>query len=508
MDERRVGEREESFLKLLSSLAAAGQHGAQAPGVVGRIAAWIDSPRVLEVICRHPPWFGNWQVKEALLRNAATPAGPRQVLERQIAVFDLLRELDSPGLGAGERQEIREDVRGLLSTLSAEDRIPIKQRALELSSSRRRPPESAAGPPGREGAEAAEEPSDEAGGTALEEAAPAALEFAFPEPEYEELGTGEFVLDDLLTEAESASSEPLEAPPPMAAEPSSAALGPILEIVEIEAATLEAEEPKREQPRAEGASQLAPGRPAQLGEELEAARTSTDSQVLSALAQRPVETLQLALLENSALPELAAVSLARRGTATVASRIYHSQRWFSRPRIREALLACPAAPAAAQLEALGSLRSFAKLLEVLSSPRIRHLEVKAKARSRLRGLFQTLSQGEKLAAVRTGGRSLLRQLWTDFFRDEPLVLRCLREKRLDEGTVLEIARSKIAPRRALEEIGNNAAWAASYPIRLALVMNPKTPRPIAARLLQRLKPADRKMLRKNMAISAALRNKA
>ncbi len=549
MGERREHEREESFLKLLkslemlTSLEVAGERSSPPLGVVGRIAAWIDSPRVLQAICNNFDWFGNWQIKEALLRNPFTPAGPRADLERQIAVFDLLRELDSSHLSAEDRQEIREDVRGLLATLNPSARDAVKARALELSSSRnlaRKPPLVEAPAPEAPAPEApasevpAQEPSAQESSeeeqslpqapeevpsdpalpgqvstetpveTVAEEIPLEELAFSFPEPVYEELGTGEFVLQDLW--ASVAEHIPGDLNQPLKVDPKSPEavaarrqplVPPVLEIEDIDV-------PEVEEP----ASTVADSVSARHRADLETARFSSDAKVLSALAQRSVEDLQLALLENFALPELAAASLARRASATVADRIYRSRRWFSRPRIREALLECPAAPAAAQLEALGSLRDFGKILRVLSSPRIRHLEVKAKARSRLRGLFQTLSQGEKLAAVRSGGRRMLQQLWTDFFRDEPLVLRCLREKRLDEGTVLEIARSKIAPRRALEQIGSTAAWVASYPIRLALVKNPKTPRPVAARLLQKLKPADRKMIRKNMAISAALRNQA
>lgn len=103
---------------------------------------------------------------------------------------------------------------------------------------------------------------------------------------------------------------------------------------------------------------------------------------------------------------------------------------------------------------------------------------------------------------------MLRHLWTDFFRDEGLVLRCLKEKQLDDGTVLEIARSKIAPRRALEVIGSTPAWTSRYQVVLALVVNPKTPRQIAQRLLPRLKPADRKMVQRNPAIPESVRRMA
>jgi hypothetical protein len=139
---------------------------------------------------------------------------------------------------------------------------------------------------------------------------------------------------------------------------------------------------------------------------------------------------------------------------------------------------------------------------------VRHLEVKAKARARLGERFRSLSEGEKMSAVRKGGRLLLKELWRDFFRDEELVLRCLREKQLDEGSVLEIARSKIAPRRALEQIGKMPGWTGNYQITLALVLNPKTPRMITARLLRKLSPSDRRMVKNNPSLPEFVRDLA
>jgi len=238
------------------------------------------------------------------------------------------------------------------------------------------------------------------------------------------------------------------------------------------------------------------------------AAVSEDPAELSHLAHSANEDVQLALVANPHLPETAAVLLTRKATYRVAEAVFRNRALFQRPRVRSAILECPNAPAAAQIQAVNHLGDFPALVRLLGSPRIRHLEVKSKARARLRSRFKSLSQGEKLAAIRQSGRSVLRHLWTDFFRDEALVLRCLQEKQLDGGMVLEIARSRIAPRRALEVIGSTPAWTGQYPVLQALVANPKTPRQVAVRLLPKLKPADRKALQKNPAVPAAVRRMA
>ena len=218
--------------------------------------------------------------------------------------------------------------------------------------------------------------------------------------------------------------------------------------------------------------------------------------------------LHAALAANPALPEDLALMVTRRADSRTAAEIYRNKQLFQRPRVRQALLDCPQAPAVALLEIVNHLGDLGSLLSVLSNPKIRALEVKGKARSRLAERFRSMSAGEKVAAVRRGGRRLLKELWSDFFRDEALVLKCLQEKQLDEGTVLEIARSKISPRRALEVIGNNPGWVSNYQITLSLVLNPKTPRQVVARLMRKLNPADRKMVKNNPALPQSIRQMA
>lgn len=518
---------EESYLKLLKGLSQASEHGAETLGVVRRIATWIESAAVLQVIGAQRRWIVDWPIKEALVQNPSTPEAVRSPLERQVAFIDLLRELDQGGFDKEERQEILEDARSLIASLPAEDRKAVRERAYELSSSRRE--------------------MDVTGAISIHELPilppehlQEASEAPKPDPEETEAGTEEIPVsarartDDDLTADELFAED--EVPPArrQPAEPELIIQPEPLDEDEEEDAEAEpaAEEPAEEEPAAEETTEEEPPpeepAPTEKGQEesleedapepapveetardpLSRASASSDPAELSRLAQDASEEVQLALVGNPQLPDPAAVMLARKAPYRVAEAIYRNRALFSRPPVRAALLECPNAPAAAQLQAVDHVGDFTSLVRLLGNPRVRHLEVKNKARSRLRGRFKALSQGEKAAAVRQGGRAMLRHLWTDFFRDEGLVLRCLKEKQLDDGTVLEIARSKIAPRRALEVIGSTPAWTSRYQVVLALVVNPKTPRQIAQRLLPRLKPADRKMVQRNPAIPESVRRMA
>ena len=90
--------------------------------------------------------------------------------------------------------------------------------------------------------------------------------------------------------------------------------------------------------------------------------------------------------------------------------------------MQRALLECPQAPSGALLEVVNSLGQVTDLLGLIRNPKVRYLEVKAKARARLAMMFKALGPGEKVAMIRRAGRGILKELWTDFFRDEALVV--------------------------------------------------------------------------------------
>jgi len=122
------------------------------------------------------------------------------------------------------------------------------------------------------------------------------------------------------------------------------------------------------------------------------------------------------------------------------------------------------------------------LLALVRSPKVRSLEVKAKARARLGTIFKSLGPGEKVAMIRRAGRGVIKELWTDFFRDEQLVLRCLAEHQLDEGIVLEIARSKVVNvplsdlYAAWESPTRRSKWLARKPLKIRTATKNKSMR--------------------------------
>jgi len=159
------------------------------------------------------------------------------------------------------------------------------------------------------------------------------------------------------------------------------------------------------------------------------------------------------------------------------------------------LLHNPHTPEPIQIECLNHVGAPRELMRVMRDPAIRSLEVKSKARLRLIERYRVMGTEERVATIRSTGGALLADLWNEVFGDERTLLRLVQERGLDEGIVLKIVRSRVAPRSVLTAIAQDPALAGRYQVALELVQNPKTPREIVARLLPRISPQDRQRLR-------------
>jgi len=73
----------------------------------------------------------------------------------------------------------------------------------------------------------------------------------------------------------------------------------------------------------------------------------------------------------------------------------------------------------------------------------------------------------------------------------------MRSPRITEGEVLVQAQNKIASDEVLRIIVNNREWMRQYPIKLAIVKNPKVPQSVSMRLLSQLHESDVKSLAKD-----------
>lgn len=101
-----------------------------------------------------------------------------------------------------------------------------------------------------------------------------------------------------------------------------------------------------------------------------------------------------------------------------------------------------------------------------------------------------LSPGEKIASARRCSQALIRQF---LFDDDPRVFASLLvNQRLREEDLVMLVSSNRPSAEHLQILAADRKWSSRYAIRRALVMNPLTPRSIAASQLRFLTPADRR----------------
>lgn len=212
-----------------------------------------------------------------------------------------------------------------------------------------------------------------------------------------------------------------------------------------------------------------------------------------------------ALLQNPHLPKDEVVGVARNAQRERIEKIEQNRPLYALLGIKAALLHNPHCPEPIQLDCLNHLTSMRELALVMRDPKVRSLEVKAKARARMKERYQVMSPPERAAAVKQTGGDILNDLWTDAFSDERTLMHLLDDRALDEGIVLRIVRSRIAPRGVLAAIGRDPSFTNNPQIRIELVLNPKTPREVVQKLIAKLSPGERKRLKDAGGIAESVR---
>ncbi|MBK9795635.1 MAG: hypothetical protein IPP58_03930 [Holophagaceae bacterium] len=84
----------------------------------------------------------------------------------------------------------------------------------------------------------------------------------------------------------------------------------------------------------------------------------------------------------------------------------------------------------------------------------------------------------------------------------------MRNGRISEGEVAYIAQMRTVNEEVLRIISNSREWMKKYPITKALVMNPRTPLPVALTHFKRLYESDMKLLIKDRNVAELLRREA
>jgi hypothetical protein len=109
---------------------------------------------------------------------------------------------------------------------------------------------------------------------------------------------------------------------------------------------------------------------------------------------------------------------------------------------------------------------------------------------------------EKLRLAGLGNQTVRKILIHD--ANKIISLAVLKNPRVTENEVLSYAHQKNLHEEVLVSIAKNKNWVKKYPIRLALVCNPKIPLPVAVKFIDYLHDRDLQMLSRNKNISSVV----
>ncbi len=124
-----------------------------------------------------------------------------------------------------------------------------------------------------------------------------------------------------------------------------------------------------------------------------------------------------------------------------------------------------------------------------------------------KGLLQKIQRlriGEKIQLALRGGKEIRNILLRD--PNKEVVLKVLENPKITESEVEMAARNPAIPEEALRYISKKRDWIRRYPVKVALVGNPKTPPGISTTFISHLRMTDLVILEKNKNIPEVVRN--
>ena len=189
--------------------------------------------------------------------------------------------------------------------------------------------------------------------------------------------------------------------------------------------------------------------------------------------REPPDNVMLALLRR-ALPKRFLEYVAR------------TEPWASRTLVLTAVVTNPRVDTALSLRLLPQL-PWRALATVSATPWVNGV-VKVRADALLTEMLTDLKLGERIALGRIAGRSIAARLLAD--RDAKVLDATLANPRLLPDDLLRAINGAAPPRLLLEAISASPRWRELYAVRLALVLQPRTPLALALAHLSALTPRD------------------
>ncbi len=160
--------------------------------------------------------------------------------------------------------------------------------------------------------------------------------------------------------------------------------------------------------------------------------------------------------------------------------------WNERPLILARLVLNPRAPRALGLRLVGSLH-WRELADVAAAMRVAGA-VRLRAEALLRDQLPDMRFGDRITLARIATPALLGLLLRD--AESRVVLAALENARLREEDLATVLRRDDVPAALVEGVSASSRWSSCYAVRLALVLQPRTPLALALQQISALVPRD------------------
>jgi hypothetical protein len=187
------------------------------------------------------------------------------------------------------------------------------------------------------------------------------------------------------------------------------------------------------------------------------------------------------------LDEQVVVATLRRAVPLAALEEIASQRpWSERPRVLARVVLNPRASHSLALRLVPALY-WRDLAEVAATARL-PAAVRARAEGQLRDGLREMRLGDRITLARLATPALLPALLAD--ADERVSEAALLNPRLREEDLVTAVRRDDASPVLLRAAADSPRWATNYALRLALVLQPRTPLAVALAQISSLVPRD------------------
>jgi hypothetical protein len=203
---------------------------------------------------------------------------------------------------------------------------------------------------------------------------------------------------------------------------------------------------------------------------------AADETVLAAVLQRPVP---VAFLEAA---------------ATISP-------WAERPRVLARIVLNPKTPRSLAQRLVSALY-WRDLAEVAATPRIA-AAVRSRAESQLRDGLADMRLGDRVTLARLATPALLPLLLADSERQ--VTEAALQNARLREEDLVNALRREDVRAVLVETVAASSRWATSYAVKLALVLQPRTPLALALQRISSLVPRDLRRVAEDPALRPLVR---